>query len=61
VPPTKGIFKGDASSQLTVNVRVSHHQVSYSPIETDLVGDAWLATESNLAAEQQQQQQQQQQ
>jgi len=64
VPPTRGVFKGDASSELTVAVRVTPSDKPPPP-EVELESDDWssvLESEARefdrIAAEQQQQQQQ---
>ena len=58
VPPTKGTFKGDATSELKVSVRVGTSDAPPAP-ETDLGAPReWLAAvESDIAEAQQQQQQ----
>lgn len=62
VPPTKGVFKGSADSQLLVSVRVAPSDAP--PLEPELGVEDWSAAvrddpaESDLAAQQQQQQQQ---
>ncbi len=66
VPPTKGVFKGSADSQLSVAVRVAPSDAP-PPMEAELgSGDDWSAAlredgDADLAAQQLQQQQQQQQ
>jgi hypothetical protein len=67
VPPTRGVFKGDASSELTVAVRVAPSDKPPPP-EVELESEDWSSvlegerTElDQIAADQQQQQQQQQQ
>jgi transglutaminase-like putative cysteine protease len=62
VPPTRGVFKGDASSELTVAVRVAPSDKPPPP-EVELESEDWSAvlqserTEADqIAAEQQQQQ-----
>jgi transglutaminase-like putative cysteine protease len=63
VPPTKGVFKGSADSQLLVAVRVAPSDAP--PLEPELVTEDWSQAlreeglEADLAAAQQQQQQQQ--
>jgi transglutaminase-like putative cysteine protease len=65
VPPTRGIFKGSASSELAVSVRVALSDV-FPPPEADLRLTAeWSSTDSpgdapleDIYAQQQQQQQQ---
>jgi transglutaminase-like putative cysteine protease len=63
VPPTRGIFKGNTSSELTVAVRVSPSDKPPPP-EEELAPEDWSAAlppetaEEAHAAEQQQQQQQ---
>ena len=61
VPPTRGVFKGDASSELTVAVRVAPSDKPPPP-ETELASEDWSAVLQNdraeaekAAAEQQQQ------
>ncbi len=62
VPPTKGIFKGSAESQLLVSVHVAPSDAP--PLEPELGVEDWSlalreeGSESDLAAHQQQQQQQ---
>ncbi len=62
VPPTKGVFKGSADSQLLVAVRVAPSDAP--PLESDLgAAEDWSAlreegVDADLAAQQQQQQQQ---
>lgn len=62
VPPTKGVFKGSADSQLLVSVRVALSDAP--PLEPELGIEDWSAAvreesaESDVAAQQQQQQQQ---
>ena len=64
VPPTKGVFKGSADSQLLVSVRVAPSDAP--PLEPDLSVEDWSlalredGTDPDLAAHHQQQQQQQQ-
>lgn len=64
VPPTKGVFKGSAESQLLVSVRVAPSDAP--PLEPDLSVEDWSlalredGTDHDLAAHHQQQQQQQQ-
>jgi transglutaminase-like putative cysteine protease len=62
VPPTRGVFKGDASSELTVAVRVSPSDKPPAP-EVELEAEDWsevlgseAAETDRIAAEQQQQQ-----
>ncbi len=64
VPPTKGVFKGSADSQLVVAVRVAPSDAP-PPLESDLGGaDGWSSAlreegmDADLTAQQQQQQQQ---
>jgi transglutaminase-like putative cysteine protease len=64
VPPTKGVFKGSADSQLLVAVRVAPSDAP-PPLESDLgVAEDWSSAlreegvDADLAAQQQQQQQQ---
>jgi transglutaminase-like putative cysteine protease len=63
VPPTKGVFKGSAESQLLVAVRVAPSDAP-PPIEADMVaGEDWSTlredgADADLTAQQQQQQQQ---
>ncbi len=60
VPPTKGIFKGDSASQLTVSVRVTPSDAPPPPEEVLAPPEEWQAAVAAAdAAEQQQQQQQQ--
>jgi transglutaminase-like putative cysteine protease len=62
VPPTKGIFKGNTDSQLTVSVRVAPSDAPPAPdLEIAVPPEEWLAAIAAAEAEQQQQQQQQQQ
>ena len=63
VPPTKGVFKGSAESQLLVAVHVAPSDAP--PIEPEVGAEDWsqalreeAATESELTHQQQQQQQQ---
>jgi transglutaminase-like putative cysteine protease len=63
VPPTRGVFKGDASSELTVAVRVAPSDKPPPP-ETEMESEDWssvlqaeTAEVDRVAAEQQQQQQ----
>lgn len=63
VPPTRGLFKGDAGSELTVAVRVSPSDRPPPP-ETELAPEDWSSAlpperPENSAAEAEQQQQQQ--
>jgi transglutaminase-like putative cysteine protease len=64
VPPTKGVFKGSADSQLLVSVRVAPSDAP--PLEPDLSVEDWSLAlredglDPDVAAHQQQQQQQQQ-
>jgi transglutaminase-like putative cysteine protease len=64
VPPTKGVFKGDSSSQLTVSVRVAPSDAPPPPEEINAPPLDWqIALAASDEAEQlllQQQQQQQQ-
>jgi transglutaminase-like putative cysteine protease len=61
VPPTRGVFKGEASSELTVAVRVAPSDQPPPP-ETETESDDWLAVlreeraEMDRAAAEQQQQ-----
>lgn len=69
VPPTRGIFRGDTESELSVSVQVSPAE---APVLEDAVGTPWLVNESDdivamavgngslsdMIQEQQQQQQQ---
>ena len=62
VPPTKGIFKGSADSQLLVAVRVAPSDAP-PPLEPELGAEDWSSAlredmDADLAAQQQQQQQQ---
>jgi transglutaminase-like putative cysteine protease len=61
VPPTKGVFKGDASSELSVSVRVSESELP-PPVEEELLAAQetreFVAQEDLLHYEEQQQQQQ---
>ena len=62
VPPTKGIFKGDAASQLTVSVRVAPSDAPPPPEELVAPEEDWqtamaLADEAEKVQQQQQQQQ----
>ena len=59
VPPTKGIFKGDSASQLTVSVRVATSDAPPPPEEVLAPPEEWQAAIAAEEAEQQQQQQQQ--
>jgi transglutaminase-like putative cysteine protease len=62
VPPTRGVFKGDASSELTVAVRVAPSDKAPPP-ETEMESEDWSAVlqadtaEADRAAAEQQQQQ----
>ena len=64
VPPTKGVFKGSAESQLLVAVHVAPSDAP--PLEPDLGAEDWSTAlredgvDPELAAHHQQQQQQQQ-
>ncbi len=59
VPPTKGIFKGDAASELTVSVRVAPSGAPPPPeSELSLLPEEWVVTPEPLDVQQQQQQQQ---
>ena len=62
VPPTKGIFKGDSASQLTVSVRVAPSDAPPPPEEIAAPGDwqAAMALEDEAEKVRQLQQQQQQ-
>jgi transglutaminase-like putative cysteine protease len=62
VPPTRGVFKGDASSELTVAVRVAPSDKPPPP-EVEMESEDWSAVlqteraeQDQVAAEQQQQQ-----
>ena len=60
VPPTKGVFKGDASSELSVSVEVSPSDAPPPP-ESEPVTQDWAAiaaSDAHDAAQEQQQQQQ---
>ena len=61
VPPTRGVFKGDASSELTVSVRVAQSDKTPPPEEEigpeDSVLMAAESADDGQAAAQQQQQQ----
>jgi transglutaminase-like putative cysteine protease len=66
VPPTKGVFKGDSSSQLTVSVRVAPSDAPPPPeLEVSIPPEEWQAAiaaadeAEQLLLQQQQQQQQQ--
>jgi transglutaminase-like putative cysteine protease len=66
VPPTKGVFKGDSASQLTVSVRVAPSDAPPPPeLEVSVPEDEWQAAiaaadeAERLLLQQQQQQQQQ--
>ncbi len=62
VPPTKGVFKGGASTELTVSVRVSPSDAPPSPEPEMTITQDWAAiaaSDAQIAHEQQQQQQQQ--
>ncbi len=62
VPPTKGIFKGNSESQLTVSVRVAPSDAPPPPEEVLAPPDEWQAAIASAdEAEKLQQQQQQQQ
>jgi len=50
VPPTRGVFKGEASSELTVAVRVTHAD-SPPPPETEMESDDWSEVLHNDSAE----------
>jgi transglutaminase-like putative cysteine protease len=63
VPPTKGVFKGSAESQLLVSVHVAPSDAP--PMDADLSAEDWSLAlredglaDSDAAAQQQQQQQQ---
>ena len=59
VPPTKGIFKGNAASELTVSVRVAPSDAPPPP-ETELnLPPQWEESPENESLDAQQQQQQQ--
>jgi transglutaminase-like putative cysteine protease len=60
VPPTRGIFKGNAASELTVSVQVAPSDAPPVEIEPS-PPPQWVAAESDPVDLQQQQQQQQQQ
>jgi transglutaminase-like putative cysteine protease len=60
VPPTKGIFKGDSASQLTVSVRVLPSDAPPPP-EVEFTGSPEEWQSAAIAAEEAEQQQQQQQ
>ena len=57
VPPTKGIFKGDSASQLTVSVRVALSDAPPPPEDVFAAPEEWQAAADD--AEQLKQQQQQ--
>lgn len=58
VPPTKGVFKGQASSELSVGVQVSPTEAP--PTEEEMIQmHTWISAPSPAEDEQQQQQQQQ--
>jgi transglutaminase-like putative cysteine protease len=62
VPPTKGMFKGDSASQLTVSVRVATSDAPPSPEEVLAPPEEWQAAIAAAdEAERLQQEQQQQQ
>jgi transglutaminase-like putative cysteine protease len=61
VPPTKGIFKGDSASQLTVSVRVALSDAPPPPEEVFVAPEEWQAAADDAEQLKQQQQQQQQQ
>jgi len=63
VPPTKGIFKGNASSELTVSVRVAPSDAPPEPDVEVLIPDGWVtgpppSVDADQLLQQQQQQQQ---
>jgi transglutaminase-like putative cysteine protease len=59
VPPTRGVFKGEAATELSVAVTVSPSEAPPPPDpEERIIPDEWRAA-SGMEAEQQQQQQQQ--
>lgn len=60
VPPTRGVFKGDAKSALSVAVQVSP-TIRQLPETEDTTLLSWTAFTNQLAADSQEQQQQQQQ
>ena len=61
VPPTKGVFKGDSSSQLTVSVRVAPSDAPPPPEEILAPPEEWQAAIAAAEEAERQQQQQQQQ
>jgi transglutaminase-like putative cysteine protease len=58
VPPTRGLFKGDAASELSVNVRVWPSAAPAEAAET--MSEEWVALPEQDAPREQEQQQQQQ-
>jgi transglutaminase-like putative cysteine protease len=60
VPPTRGIFKGNAASELTVSVRVAPSDAPPPPEVELATPEEWVAPPSDTAEAEQQQQQQQQ-
>ena len=60
VPPTRGVFKGDAESELNVSVQVSP-TVRQLPENDETAMPSWTTIESQQQQDQQRQQQQQQQ
>jgi len=61
VPPTKGIFKGDAASELTVTVRVSPSGAPPPPEMELIAAPEWQTPNATLQEDQIRQEQQQQQ
>ncbi len=60
VPPTRGIFRGDADSELDVGVRVAPTEAPLPPDEELLPVVDWVPPHTGLPDDDQQQQQQQQ-
>jgi transglutaminase-like putative cysteine protease len=60
VPPTNGIFKGSAASELTVSVRVAPSDAPPPPEAELTLPEEWVAPPADVAEAEQQQQQQQQ-
>jgi transglutaminase-like putative cysteine protease len=60
VPPTRGIFKGQAASELTVSVRVAPSDAPPPPEVEPVLPEEWVAPPSDPVEPEQQQQQQQQ-
>ena len=61
VPPTKGVFKGDADSELTVSVQVQPSDAPPAPDNEMTITQDWAAIAASDAEDASQEQQQQQQ